>query len=259
MKLRLWRNVGISELTWAQDPEYAAPWLPGMLNRSVLSRLKLSGWSITCMASLKIKINTIINCFFFLCHNSAGEHNALTLSMSMTKQLKGFRALYDPARWGIFLMNFCFIFYDPQSGPGRLFTLNLGFRGTLSWASLRPGETRIFRLSADWSEREEMRWKFVGDRRFKVSCRLVPSLSWFILWKLQYFGARRRKLRVSKARVGWQMRYHHKLRFIRTKLSQHFYHPRRSISRIFSISLFEVEYSFESSKLKIQKFQLKVK
>ena len=42
------------------------------------------------------EINTIINCFFFLCHNSAGEHNALTLSMSMTKQLKGFRALYDP-------------------------------------------------------------------------------------------------------------------------------------------------------------------
>ncbi len=94
-------------------------------------------------------------------------------------------------RWGIFLMNFCFIFYDPQSGPGWLFTLNLGFRGTLSWARIRPGETRIFRLSADWSEAEEMRWKFVGDRRFKVSCRLVPSLSWFILWKLQYFGARR--------------------------------------------------------------------
>ena len=39
------------------------------------------------------EINTIINCF--LCHNSAGEHNALTLSMSMTKQLKGFRALYE--------------------------------------------------------------------------------------------------------------------------------------------------------------------
>ena len=103
VKLRLWRNVGISELTWAQDPEYAAPWLPGMLNRSVLSRLKLSGWSITCMASLKIKINTIINCFFFFwCHNSAGEHNALTLSMSMTKQLKGFCALYHPALGDIF-------------------------------------------------------------------------------------------------------------------------------------------------------------
>lgn len=75
-------------------------------------------------------------------------------------------------RWGIFLMNFCFIFYDPQSGPGWLFTLNLGFRGTLSWARLRPGETRIFRLSADWSEREKRRWdeslSVIEDLKFPV-------------------------------------------------------------------------------------------
>ena len=126
VKLRLWRNVGISELTWAQDPEYAAPWLPGMLNRSVLSRLKLSGWSITCMASLKIKINTIINCFFFLCHNSAGEHNALTLSMSMTKQLKGFRALYDPALGDIF-DEFLFYFLWPSVGSRVIVYIKLGF------------------------------------------------------------------------------------------------------------------------------------
>ena len=72
-------------------------------------------------------INTIINCISFLCHNSAGEHNALTLSMSMTRQLKGFRALYDPRHWGIFLMNFCFIFYDYRPRSHVIVYIKLGF------------------------------------------------------------------------------------------------------------------------------------
>ena len=68
-------------------------------------------------------------------------------------------------------------------GPMWLFTLNLGFRGTLSpvWAEGRRN-WEIFQalgwLKRTRAEAEEMRWKFVGDRRFKVSsCRLVPSLS----------------------------------------------------------------------------------
>ena len=64
--------------------------------------------------------------FFFLCHNSAGEHNALTLSMSMTKQLKGFRALYDPALGDIF-DEFLFYFLWPSVGSRAIVYIKLGF------------------------------------------------------------------------------------------------------------------------------------
>ena len=93
--------------------------------------------------------------------------------MSMTKQLKGFRTFYDLQR-GDILMNVCFIFMT----AGRLFTLNLGWRdpGTESVSS--GGRKAGLFEALDWLKRtraEEMRWKFVGDRRFKVSCRQLPS------------------------------------------------------------------------------------
>ena len=148
-------------------------------------------------------------------------------------------------------------------GPMWLFTLNLGFRGTLSWARIRPGETRIFRLSADWSERE-LRLRRWDESLSVIEDLKFPPVGWShhspgYFMKTSIFWSHEEEIEGFKSWSSWQMRHHHKLRFTRTKLSQHFYHPRRSILWIFSISLFEVEYSFQSSKLKIQKFQLKVK
>ena len=84
-------------------------------------------------------------------------------------------------RGDIFFDEFLFYFLWLRSRSRAIIYIKLGFPRDSELSAPEAEKLGFSHFQAlGWlkrTEREEMRWKFVGDRRFKVSCRLlVPSL-----------------------------------------------------------------------------------